>query len=230
MPTSDSIIQERFKKLPAPIQEMVTSPDTQRLVQDIGKRYGLHIDEMGALENELIIVLLGLEMPQALPHNVMKATHLKEEEAMKIATELNEKLLEPLREEFRLLYKKDIVEEEDQIRMSDPTSLDSTDVGGVSNPLPDSVFTGGVVRRAQPELDEHDENVSAGTTSASIDKAEGADGGESIEGKRLAGEGHLQGEEREVSSLKAPGDKGDKEGPDDGTPRYTADPYREPVG
>lgn len=220
------IIQERFKKLPAPIQEKITSPDTQRLVQDIGKRYGMHIDEMGTLENELILVLLGLEMPQAFSLNIRKVSRLDEKQANQITQELNEKIFEPLREEFRLLYKKDIVEEE-QMQPGESTSLDATDVGGVAHNLPDGVYTGGMATRAQPELDEHDEEVSAGagaTASASPEQ----DGTETIEGKRLSGESHLPSDGREITSLKAP-QAGEKEGPDDGAPAYAADPYREPV-
>ena len=141
---TQKLIEERFNDLPEELQQAINSPETRELTNKIGKKYRLHADEQRTLENELFLVMLGLENTDDFPLNLQKETHLGIDDATAITREINDQLFTPLRTVFQKVYARDYdraeADEEADQRV-DSNALDDAELGIIENPLPAEVLT-----------------------------------------------------------------------------------------
>src|SRR5581483_5451989 len=97
-------IQKRLDALPKDIQELVYSADMTTIVGQIGAKYKLHIDQVGALESEAVAVMIGLTKAEEFVSNLEDALGIPEEQAKRIETDINELLFVKIRESMKNLY------------------------------------------------------------------------------------------------------------------------------
>ncbi len=104
MDTNDAQIekqmQERFKQLPKPVQEAITSADVQKHLRELANTHQLHIDQWTALENEVMLSLLGFEPMADLPNNIQKEVGVDAAAAASIAADISKIVFEPIRGEL----------------------------------------------------------------------------------------------------------------------------------
>jgi hypothetical protein len=100
LPT-DAQIQERFDDLPKLVQDAIQSADMPRALQDIGALHNLHINQLGALEDEALLVMLGFANPATFSERVQSALRVDESSAGAIAAEVSERLFVPIRHAMR---------------------------------------------------------------------------------------------------------------------------------
>lgn len=93
-------LAERFKQLPKVVQDSIMSADVQKRLRDLASAHKLHVDEWDALENEVMLTILGFEKPEDLEKNIQKETGTSAEEARAIATSINQIVFEPIRQEL----------------------------------------------------------------------------------------------------------------------------------
>jgi len=151
---TDELIKEKFEKLPKELQDTLVSPETQKLVQTVGQKYKLHIDDIGALETEMMLVLLGIEHPNDFLKNIVRETGMSQDDAKAAAKELEEKLFLPMRSSLERIYEKDQESERDQeFAPTKGVELENTQIGILTHNLP-----AGVSGKRTAELHTEEEN------------------------------------------------------------------------
>lgn len=94
-------IQQRFGELPEDVKKAVQSAEVQKSIQSIGAAKGLHIDQMGALEDETLMVMLGFVEPAQFPARLVENLHISKETAQGIVDDLSQQVFQPIRESMR---------------------------------------------------------------------------------------------------------------------------------
>lgn len=85
-------LNEAFEKIPEPLQDAMASVDTARIINNVGKKYNLHIDQIGALSEEAGYVLLGLTHPTEFVSSLTKRLGVGRVVASQIASDINEQI------------------------------------------------------------------------------------------------------------------------------------------
>ncbi len=93
-------LAQRFKELPAPVQQAITSSDIEKRLRELATQHRLHVDQWDALENEVMLALLGFEHPQDLEKNLRSALGVSGETVQHVAQDINRIVFEPIREEL----------------------------------------------------------------------------------------------------------------------------------
>jgi len=101
---SEAQLREAFEDLPQGLRQSISSVDTANAIQEIAKKYLLHVDQMGALASETGLVLLGLTHPAEFIPNLAKRLRLPEERAKEIARDVSAQILVKVREALRTFH------------------------------------------------------------------------------------------------------------------------------
>ncbi|PIQ68323.1 MAG: hypothetical protein COV91_04685 [Candidatus Taylorbacteria bacterium CG11_big_fil_rev_8_21_14_0_20_46_11] len=97
-------LQETFEDLPQGLQNAIASVDTANAVQEIAKKYFLHVDQMGNLASETGLVLLGITHPADFVGNLSRRLRIPEDKAKEIAKEISAQILGKVRDALRGLH------------------------------------------------------------------------------------------------------------------------------
>lgn len=100
---AQKILGERFEKLPAGLQDAITSVDLREELKAVSQEHKLHIDQAGKLEDETALVMMGFESPDAYPDNLQRELDVDAETAQAITEAVNERIFLPIREEMQKL-------------------------------------------------------------------------------------------------------------------------------
>ena len=98
--TFEDTIKQRFSKLPSVVQKVITSSDVEHQLRDLCNSLSLHVDQYQALENEVLIVLMGIDEFRNLPANIQKEVGVTAEQAAEIVKKVNAIVFEPIRAEL----------------------------------------------------------------------------------------------------------------------------------
>ncbi|MAG12509.1 hypothetical protein CL630_01725 [bacterium] len=120
---TQNIIQNQFKTLPKDVQEAILSVDLRKNLQIITEKHNLHVDQAGALENETLFIMLGLEHPRDYIRNIMRELDIDTSAAKKLATDVNEQIFRPIRESLKKIHQ---VENAEQTQTSHGTDAEKT--------------------------------------------------------------------------------------------------------
>lgn len=93
-----TIFKEQFQKLPPELRKAVTANDLRTKLTALTLKYRLHIDKAGILENEVVLVLMGMEDPEAFVTNVRRELGVSDEDARSLARDVNDQIFHPIRE------------------------------------------------------------------------------------------------------------------------------------
>lgn len=98
-------LEEKYKGLPQDVKDVVFSADVEDEVEQIGKKYELHIDQMGELMEEVELVMLGITHYSNFIPNIRERLGISDKEKIRnIADEVNEKLFRKIRESLRKIH------------------------------------------------------------------------------------------------------------------------------
>lgn len=95
--TTQQLIEERFAQLPKVIQSAITNSNWVENLRKIISENNLLIDQGLVIETETFLMMLGLEHPSAYTKNIKKEANLTKEQAIKIATEVEKRILVPVK-------------------------------------------------------------------------------------------------------------------------------------
>lgn len=98
METNQKLIEERVAMLPPYIRTALGNINWGPEILNIGKKFGLHVDEMGTLQTETVLVLVGLVHPNEYPANLRQELHVPQEKIDGIVKDVNEKILKTIRQ------------------------------------------------------------------------------------------------------------------------------------
>jgi hypothetical protein len=89
-----------FKKLPRILREYVAEDELTEITEELGEKYSLHVDTIGAVYRETTNMLLGFISPQQFVGE-LKSVGVPPESVGAIVEELNTKVFIPLREKMK---------------------------------------------------------------------------------------------------------------------------------
>lgn len=92
------LIKEQYAKLPPALQEAIRSAGLHDQITKIGTNNQLHIDQMGLLEDEVSLLMMGFTEPIEFAGALQEHVHMDAASAQKIASEVNQEILLPIRE------------------------------------------------------------------------------------------------------------------------------------
>ncbi|MBY0294287.1 hypothetical protein K2Q08_03075 [Patescibacteria group bacterium] len=102
--TSDSTqnkIQQRLAELPQDVRDAVLSAQLGERLRAIGQKHSLHIDQIGVLEDEVMLVMLGFFEPEELNNQIATQLRIPAQDASAIVQEVNEQIFLPIRESMK---------------------------------------------------------------------------------------------------------------------------------
>jgi len=114
MSETQEAIKKQLAKLPKDIRDAVVAVDLPEKFKTIANKHTLRIDQGGALENETMFVMLGLEHPDDYTGNLKREADISQEEAGSIAEEVNRMIFLPIRASLKKLHE-DVKEEEEKV-------------------------------------------------------------------------------------------------------------------
>ena len=101
---SEQDLKNAFEELPQGLRQSISSVDTANAIQDIAKKYLLHVDQMAELASETGLVLLGLTHPADFIANLSRRLRLPEDKAREIARDISAQILVKVREALRVIH------------------------------------------------------------------------------------------------------------------------------
>ena len=100
-------INAQLAKLPKDLQEIILATETADKIRAIGQKYQLHIDQMGALDEEINNVLFGISPANNLVRQIRIKLGLELPMAEAIARDLNDQIFLKIRESLQSLHEAD---------------------------------------------------------------------------------------------------------------------------
>ena len=97
-------IQKKFDALPADIKSTIYSANMLGLIQKMGEKYKLHIDQLDMLEAETVDVMTGFSKPEDFVANLSISLSIDRVQAENIAKEINDGLFIKIRESLKNMY------------------------------------------------------------------------------------------------------------------------------
>ena len=94
---TQAILKERFRQLPKPVQEAITSAEVEARLRELANAHKLHLDQWEALENEILMTLYGILPLDELQANIQKQVSVPEEEAAELTRSISDIVFEPIR-------------------------------------------------------------------------------------------------------------------------------------
>src|SRR3989338_1255122 len=95
----------KYAALPVNLREAYGSIKTGEILEEIGKKHGLHIDDLGSLIDETGYVMLGTTPPQEYIKKLADALEIPRKKAKEIAIEVNEQVFKPIRDALKRVHK-----------------------------------------------------------------------------------------------------------------------------
>jgi hypothetical protein len=96
----DQKIQERFALLPKVVQDAIQSADVEKRMRALAETEKLHLDQWEALENEVMLTLLGFQRMQDLEQNIKSEVRVEGDAAARLASNISSIVFEPIRGEL----------------------------------------------------------------------------------------------------------------------------------
>lgn len=91
-------IAARFEELPEVVQKAIQSADVPKKIQEIGTRHTLHVDQLGTLEDETLMVMMGFVAPDTFAEALASQLQLSPQKAEALAGDISKELFLPIRE------------------------------------------------------------------------------------------------------------------------------------
>jgi nucleotide-binding universal stress UspA family protein len=103
-PTTEDLIKEHLTTLPKPVKDAINSFDWARDVFQVGRKYNLHVDDIGELQTEVMLVVLGLTSPREFEDEVHARIESDSEKASAMCEEINIKVFMRIRDFMKNYY------------------------------------------------------------------------------------------------------------------------------
>ncbi len=102
---AQKIMKAQLAKLPAEVQRIIASADLSARLITIARDHHLRVDEGAVVENETMLVLLGLEHPREYISNLKKELRMPTEAVEAVARDVDSQIFAPVRESLISLHK-----------------------------------------------------------------------------------------------------------------------------
>lgn len=113
---SKKILLERFQSLPPALQQAIRSSNLRDQLKKIAEKFRLHIDQAAALENQTVMVMMGLQTPLEYTEALENELAVSENASYDIAEEANKEIFLPIREHLKKLFEEEGRRAEEEAR------------------------------------------------------------------------------------------------------------------
>src|SRR3989338_9477965 len=97
--------RKKYAELPPNLREAYGSVKTTEILEEIGKKHGLRLDQIGELVDETGYVMLGATPPGDYVMKLEGAVGVSREKAKAIATDVNEQVFKPIRNALKRVHR-----------------------------------------------------------------------------------------------------------------------------
>jgi hypothetical protein len=97
------MIKARFDALPQSIQEAILSSDYENTIVELGKKYGLTVEQMGTLEQETTLVMMGLTKTKDFEDELISEMHIDQAKSSQITKDINDQIFLRVRDLLKLM-------------------------------------------------------------------------------------------------------------------------------
>ena len=97
--------RKKYAELPPNLREAYGSIKTTEILEEIGKKHGLHIDKIGELVDETGYVMLGVTPPGEFITKLEGAAGIDRTKAKEIAFDVNEQVFKPIRDALKRVHR-----------------------------------------------------------------------------------------------------------------------------
>lgn len=94
-------IEQALKSLPPEVKHLLDSDELDSIIQKVGTKNQLHIDQMGFLQSETKQVLMGFVETKDFPANLMETLEIDRMKADAVAQDVNDMLFTKIRESMK---------------------------------------------------------------------------------------------------------------------------------
>ena len=91
-------IKEKFDSLPKEIQDIILSSNYQDSLLEIGRKYQLNVEQMGIMEQETTIAMMGLTPTTDFEKELTRELNIDSAKSSEIAKDISEKIFFKIRE------------------------------------------------------------------------------------------------------------------------------------
>lgn len=96
----DNLIEEHFKELPVVIQDVVLKSNWQAKIRAIVQKYKLHIDQGAAIENLVLLTMIGVYDPEDFTDQAHEYARVSEEQAVQISLDVEQEIFKEIRQKL----------------------------------------------------------------------------------------------------------------------------------
>jgi hypothetical protein len=94
-------IDQHMKSLPDDVQEAIHGSSWERKILTIGRKYGLHVDQLEILQTELSLAVLGLTGRDEFVRETMHEARIDKQTMDLMILDINREIFEPIRNHLR---------------------------------------------------------------------------------------------------------------------------------
>jgi hypothetical protein len=98
--SAKKILGDQWERVPKELRDAIFSSDLSNKLHLLAQKYHLHIDKAGMLEDEVVLVLMGMEDPDAFVTNAKRELDISPEDARGLARDVNDQIFHPIREKL----------------------------------------------------------------------------------------------------------------------------------
>ena len=101
------LIQGFYEQLTPELQKIVLSSDLNKKLLDVTKKNNVRVDQAAVIENEVVLLLLGMSPPKDFTKHLANRAHMSREEAQIVADDIDQNIFQPIREELKSVWETD---------------------------------------------------------------------------------------------------------------------------
>lgn len=109
---TQKIIEDQMATLPPEIKTILADFDWATKANELGAKYQLHIDQIGALQTEILMVLIGIVPPDEFENEIKTHLNLPQEKIPQIVNDANEMIFKPVRQALVDIYDQVLTDED----------------------------------------------------------------------------------------------------------------------
>ena len=99
--TFEQSIRAVMQTLPPVLRKYLADGKYTPVAKSLAIKYGLHIDQAGVLEREIMLILMGIENPEEFAKSLTTEASIPEGTVRNIMTDVNAQIFVPLREQMK---------------------------------------------------------------------------------------------------------------------------------
>src|SRR5690348_7507243 len=99
--TTEQQLKKRLEELPPVVRQAIMSSDFEAKIQSIGAKASLHIDQIGILQDETVLVMIGFADPSEFPNHLIERLHLDSTKAQELTKAVGEQIFLPIRDAMK---------------------------------------------------------------------------------------------------------------------------------